>query len=215
MDQARATADQLNATQLRVDELRTNVALARQQLDTLATAPSPPTRPIGEIIRAHDQAESNTEKYAARIREAQGWEIQLRGGYDNVTSLNYSSFPYFALVNVTFNIGWLFQGGYDDDAIRARGEAARAQIEGDDDRAAQLVTKLRATQAAETARLKETDTLLADLEGRVRDAQAVGGGDRARLFLDVIWFDLIRVKAEHEYLRVHVQELSQMLGDAR
>jgi hypothetical protein len=214
MDQARATADQLNATQLRVDELRTNLALTRQQLDTLATSPSPPTRPITEIIKAHDDAESNTEKYAARIREAQGWDLQLKGGYDRVSNLNYSSAPLFGLATVTFNIGWLFQGGPDDDAIRARGEAARTEIEGVDDRAVQLITKLRAVQAAEKARLKETETLLADLEGRVKDAQAVGGGDRARLFLDVVWFDLIRVKAEHEYLRVHVQELAQMLGDA-
>jgi hypothetical protein len=74
-----------------------------------------------------------------------------------------------------------------------------------------LAGRLHATLDGERRRLRETGVLLADVEGRLHALDAVES-ERVRRVRDAIWFDWVRLKADQEFLRVHVAELEQSLG---
>jgi hypothetical protein len=210
MAQARATVDEVNGTQMRVETLRQLASEAHQQMDAMASAPPTPKTSIRQAVAARDDAEVETEKQDGRIRASYGWDLTLRGGYDRIFGIRDDT-PLFAMATLTVNLGWFFQGGANADAESARKEWARAQIEGDDDRVEQVVARLRAVREAEIVRLRESTIVLADLEQRYKAVAGIGG-DKARSYADYVWFDLIRVQAEHAYYAEHVHELDELLG---
>ena len=210
--QARATVDEVDATRLRVDALRQLAAETSAQLDALAAAPGMPEVPIAQVLAERDSAEAEAERKAARLREAHGWDLTVRGGYDRIFGARDYT-PLFATATLTLNLGWLLQGGSDEGARKARHSWVRSEVLGLDDRVAQAVAALRGARDAEVGRLRETSTLLADLEARLGQMTNLTG-EHARDYADVLWFDVVRLRAEHAYLEQHVRDLTALLGGA-
>jgi hypothetical protein len=209
--QARLTVDELGGTQLRLDTLRQIAADSHQQMDSLASAPPTPHKSIRQAVTDRDEAEVATEREDGRIRASYGWDLVLKGGFDKIFGVTDNA-PFFAMATLTVSLGWFLQGGANSDARDARRDWVRAQVEGDDDRVEQVIQRLRSVRDEETARLRESTTLLADLDARYKSV-AVIGGEKARTFADFVWFDLVRVESEHAYFVEHVRELNELIGD--
>jgi hypothetical protein len=211
LTQSRMTVDDVAGTQLRLDTLRQIDADAHQQMAALASAPPTPHKSIRQAVAERDEAEVEVEREDGRIRASQGWDLALRGGYDHLFGVADTT-PVFAMATLTVSLGWFFVGSANSDAQQARRDWVRAQVEGDDDRVEQVVTRLRSVREEEQGRLRQNNVLLADLESRYRAVSAMTG-DKARSFADVIWFDLVRVQSEHAYFSEHVRELDELIGD--
>jgi hypothetical protein len=211
LQQARTTIEQVSALQLRVDALRDAASEARAERDAMAQAPQPPQRPIAEVLRERDDAEAEAERYEGHVRESSAWDVSVRGGYDQVfgTSLSYT--PLFALVTVTANVGGLFQPAAEDRAREGRVAWARRQVEGADDRVQQHLALLRALRESDRKRLTDVRVLLADLESRYKTLSSLGG-ERVAEAAQVVWFDVVRMRAEDAYLTAHLADLDRLLG---
>jgi hypothetical protein len=209
--QARATLDEVNATSLRVDGLRKLASDTRAQLDSMELLPQMPNEPIRGWLDKRDQAEEEAERGAAHVRQSQGWDLSIRGGYDRIFGVRDYT-PVFAMATLTLNLGWLVQGSNDGEAARARRAFARSEVLGVDDRVEQVLRMLRATRDAEAVRLRENRVLVLDMEAHFKDIGAIGG-DRAKSYSDALWFDLVRARAERAYLEENVRELTVLLDD--
>jgi hypothetical protein len=209
---SRLTVEEVDGTQIRTDTLRALAAETRQRIDALAAVPQVPKHSYKDALAQRDAAEAEAEKEDGRVRASYGWDFILRGGYDRIFGVADNT-PLFAMATLTLNLGWFFQGGANSDALAARRDWVRAEVEGLDDRVEQVAARLRAVRNGEVARLRETTVLLTDLEARFK---SVGGisGDKARAYADYVWFDLVRVQAEHAYYAEHVRELNEMLGES-
>jgi hypothetical protein len=211
LQQSRATIEQLHALELRVDGLRSLAAETRAERDAMVHAPQPPSRPIADVLHTRDEAEAEAERYEAHVRESRAWDVSVRGGYDQIFGTSASYTPLFALVTVTANVGGLFQPAAEDRASAGRVAWARRQIEGADDRVEQFVARLRALRDTDRKRLEDTRALLADLEARWKTLESLPG-ERVADVAQVVWFDLVRMRAENAYLVAHLADLDRLLG---
>lgn len=100
----------------------------------------------------------------------------------------------------------LFQGGGNARAAAGRQRYLRAG--GDPDAAADRLHALAETAAR---RSEETGALEADLQRQLDALNKVGGED-SRRYRQVVWFDLVKVRAEHAYHQAQVAALRQVLG---
>lgn len=213
MATSRATVEQVEAMQVRVDSLRAEAAETRAGLQALARMPAPPERSIASVLADRDEAEAEAEKYDARVRMSHAWDVSVRGGYDRIFGSPVSYTPVFALATVTLNIGGLFQPAAENRATEGRVGWARAEVEGADDRVEQALVRLRSLLDVERKRLEETRVLLADLEVRYKELQSVAG-EKVAEYAQVVWFDLVKTRADHAYFEAHVADLDRLLGSA-
>lgn len=207
--QARATLEELDAAELRVDRLRVEVEAARKGMALAVSAPAP-GRPIAELLDALAASEAALERYDADLRRSNGWDVEVQGGYDQVIGAT-ARVPVFGAVRTSLSLGMLFSSGADARTMEARRSLSRADSNGLRGRVRRLLRALRVAQRSEQIRLGETSALLADLEARLVSAEAVGG-EKARRYAEYLWFEVVRVRAEHEYLSAHLKELSVVLG---
>jgi hypothetical protein len=210
VERARATVEELQATQVRVDELATATLEAETQRAGLpparASLPSP-----SALLRQHREADAEVMKYEGRLRMAQAFDVSVRGGYDRFFGLR-DDLPLFGVISLTINPAIVYQPFAESDAARARARFVRSENDAVEQKVELLASRLRALLAGERRRLGEVRTLLADVEGRLRTLESIDS-DRLRRFREATWFDWVRLKAEHEFLRVHVGELTTALGE--
>jgi hypothetical protein len=205
------TVEQLNATQLKVDALKEQLSEARQALAIAEQRPLPPQGSIGSLRRAREAAERDVERAEGRLRRTQAWDLVLRGGYDRIFGVR-DQVPVFAFASLSFNLGGLAQRHFDHLALDGRTAYERLDPAGADQRAEAVLKQYEVMARGDAERLQQTRTLLVDLEHRM---QAVDGleGQRASMFRDYLWFDLIRLRAEAAYLEAHLHDLEAYRGD--
>ena len=208
---ARLTVEEVGGTQIRTDTLRALAAQTHQQIEAMAAAPPMPAHSYKQAMSNRDAAEEASEREDGRVRASSGWDLELRGGYDQLFGVK-ESVPLFAMATVTLNLGWFFQGSNNASARDARRQWVRAEVEGLDDRVEQVAQRLRAARDGDAARLRETIALVADLEARYKTVAQIAG-DKARAYADYVWFDLVRVQADRAYFAEQVRELNAVLGD--
>ena len=66
--------------------------------------------------------------------------------------------------------------------------------------------------AVEAKRATETAALEGDLQRQLETLAKVGGED-SRRYRQTVWFDYVKVKAEHVYLVAHLESIKAVLGD--
>jgi hypothetical protein len=209
VERTRATVEELEAVELRLTALE---ALTVETEALRAGLPGRTALPPPEmLLRRQLVAEEEVERAEARLRESRAFDLSVRGGYDRVFGLRDQA-PLFAVVSLTVNPAAFYQPFADAEARRARVRWAHAQTDGFAQKAELLAQRLRALLAGERRRLRESAVQLADLEGRLRAVEAIDS-DRLRRVRDALWFDWVGLKADHEFLRVHVTELSAALGE--
>jgi hypothetical protein len=204
--QRRSTAQDVNATRLRVNELRELAAATRRALEA-QPAPAAAGQTMSGALEAFYRADAEVEAREGKLRRAQGWDLQVRFGYDKFLEGQDES-PYFAVVSAGFNLGWLLQGSGNDRAAAGRRRRVREAGGGLEDA---TLERMRSLLAIDEKREQETGILLADLEQQLEQMKNIGGVD-SRRYRQTVWFDLVKVKAEHAYYAAHVASLRQVLG---
>ncbi len=205
LDARRATAQEVTATRLRVDALRELAAATRRELDELP----PPGDEAGMrgAALAYYQADAAVERAEGGLRRAKAWDVSVRLGIDDREDTAGS--PYFALVQVSFNPGWLLQGSGNKRAAAGRRRMVRQERAADEQAA---MTRLRSLLEIETKRAEETRVLADELEGQLQALERIGGENSRRL-RDTVWFEAVRARAEAAYFAAHVASLRQILGE--
>jgi len=200
----RTTAPEATATRLRVEDLRRTSAETHQAMSALPT----PTQNVGGL-GAFQQADDDVERYEAKLRRAQAFDVTVRVGADPYLDADNASSPYFAVVQIGVNLGVLFQGGGNSRAAAGR----RAYVRSGRDPLGTDATadRLRALLQAASKRAEETGALQADLERQIQALDRVGS-EESRRYRQTVWFDLIKTRAEHAYHEAYAAALKQVLG---
>ena len=200
----RTTAQEATATRVRVEELRELAAEDHRQLSSL---PQPSERPLAGALQNYRDADADMERYEAKIRRAQAIDVSVRFGIDEFPERDNPQ-PYFAVVSVGLNLGLLFQGGSNSRAAEGRKRLVESGrgigVEG-------TVDRLRTTLEIETKRAKETAALVAELERQLEALSRIGS-DESKRYRQTVWFELVKVRAQHAYLSTHVASIRDVLG---
>jgi hypothetical protein len=209
--EGRTTLEELNAVQVRLDNLRalaTSTTLARERLAARPrVAEGQRLESVLEELRTADDA---VEGYAGGLRRARAWRLSVRGGYDELIDVDQGT-PLFGQVTLSYNLGHLWQGSANARAREGRRRAMSDEVSGVPQRVTELVAELRAVQRTEEGRLREVSTLVTDLEGQLREVEALQTRE-VRRFRDYLLLELTRLRAEQAYLSAHVQSLGAFLG---
>ena len=72
-------------------------------------------------------------------------------------------------------------------------------------------SSLGATVERETQREAEVRTLVADLDAQQRQLAQIGG-DASRRLRQTVWFEWVKLHAEHAYLEAHLASLREVMG---
>ena len=210
LDARRTTAQEATATRLRVEELR---QLALQTHRDMSLLPQPQSDiELGGALAAFQHADDDVERIEGKLRRAQAFDVSLRVGVDEFLDRNVDNpSPYFAVVSVGVNLGAFFQGAANDRAAAGRHRLVRS---GRDPIAVDATAeRLRAVVDTETKRAEETAALEEDLQRQLQALDRLGGEDSKR-YRQTVWFEWIKIRAEHAYLVAHLQALQQVLGGA-
>jgi hypothetical protein len=210
MLQSRLSVEQLEALQVKVEALRTQAGETRASIGALARAPAPPTEPIRDVLRERDEAEADAQRYEARVRVSQAWDVNFKGGYDQTYGTGFAYVPVFALATVSVNLGIVFAPAAENRALAGRVGASRAELFGPSDRVNQAIAQLGAVRDAERKRAEETRVLLADLETRYKSLQSVPGA-KVEEYAQYVWFDLVTTRANHAFYEAHIKDLDRLL----
>lgn len=205
-----ATADELEATQLRFDDFQSEIVTAEA-----LKAGLPPRAQLetpDALIKQHRDADAEVGRLEARLRQAQAWDVQIRGGYDQFFGLR-DTLPLFGVISLTVNPAAIYQPFAESAAARARARAVRYENDGAEQKAELLASRLRELLAGERRRLGQVRALVADVGERLRLLNELES-DKLRRFRDATFFDYVRLKAELEFLRVHTNDLAASLGES-
>ena len=80
----RATLEDLNVLQLRLDALRALALETARERERLATLPRPAGLPLATWMERLRAADDEVEAQEAGLRQASAWTVRLRGGYDKL-----------------------------------------------------------------------------------------------------------------------------------
>lgn len=205
----RITAQDYTATKLRLEDLRQLASESHRQMSALP----PASGDLGGALKAFQRADAAVEDDEGKLRWAQAFDLSIRFGIDaflqsSTTTTNTT--PYFAVAALDINLGALFLGSANRRAAAGRAKLVRS---GHDPLAIDATAdRLQAMAAVETKREADTGALVADLQKQL-DTLARVGGDDAKRFRLTIWFDFVKVKAEHAYLQAHLAAIHQVLGE--
>ncbi|MFY0522361.1 hypothetical protein ACN28I_03805 [Archangium gephyra] len=211
--EGRATVEELNALQLRLDGLRALAYETAKERERLAALPRPAERPLSTWLKDFRAADDRVEAESASLRSASAWRVRLRGGYDELINVR-QDVPLFGALTVSYNLGNLWQPSANARAREGRRRLLEEDVEGVSQDVARLLRELRAGHTAEEARLREVSVLVTDLEGQLRDIQAMETA-KVRRYRDYLVLELARLRAEQAWLKTHVAELGRFLGEER
>ncbi|MCE9671377.1 hypothetical protein LY474_26585 [Myxococcus stipitatus] len=212
LQSGKATLEELNAAQVRLDHLRalhTDTHLARERLAALPRLPA--GQKLETLLADLRAADDAVEDHSGSLRRARAWELSIRGGYDEVFDID-QDVPLFGQVMLTYDLGHLWQGHANARAREGRRRSLVEEVDGAPLRVAELLVELRARMRAEDARLREVTTLISDLEGQLREVEALQTRE-IRRFRDYLLLELARLRAERAYLGAHVESLQRFLGE--
>lgn len=206
LEARRTTAQEATATRLRVEELRQLATDTHREMSLLPQ----PSGPIGGAAARFQRADADLERVEGRLRRASAFDVSFRFGLDAfLDRAGENPSPYFAVLAVGVNLGVLFQGSANERAAAGR---ARFVASGRDPQAADASgERLRLLLATMEKRAGETGTLEADLEKQLKLLDRLGGEDSKR-YRQTVWFEWIKIRAEHAFFEAHAKALREVMG---
>ena len=217
-EQQQATQEEVYSTQVRLNALRSLKSSSAQKQAALRPIPvvagqSLDLAQVWSMVDEAEHAANAVEEHSARIREAQAWTFDFRGGYDQTFTNQLKQVPAFGILQVSYNMGALFQGEANARAIDGAAADRAAGLSSLKFRVKELEQSLAKTEAAITQRLDEATWLEKDAHRRWQELQNAEG-ERAQNYADYLWFELIRHRAERIYLEERAAGLAKVLGRA-
>ncbi len=200
----RASAPDVVATRLRVDELRGLAAATRRELSAM---PPPPSGAMTGALASYHAADAELERHEGRLRRTKAFDLSVRAGYDKFLDGDDES-PYFAVVSFGVNLGALLQG-----SGNARSAAGRRRMAQGGGGALELtLSRVREVLAIQRERADQTGVIVGDLDRQLAALRTMGGESGRRL-RQTLWFEWVKANAEHAYLVAHVASLREILGE--
>ncbi|MDC0707030.1 hypothetical protein POL68_00960 [Stigmatella sp. ncwal1] len=210
LQEGRATVEELNGLQLRLEQLRTLAYETARMRERLAHLPPPPSQPLPTLLQALHAADDEVERLAGTLRRTAAWDIRLRGGYDELIDVR-QDVPLFGVLTVSYNLGGWAQSKANARARSTRQQASTEEVEGFPQQVERMLQDLRATRRLEETRLREVSALAGDLEGQLREVQALETV-KVRRFRDYLVLEVARLRAEQAWLQAHLNALEAFLG---
>jgi hypothetical protein len=202
----RTSLQEATAMKIRAEELRQLSIDAHRQMSLLPA----PSAHLGGALKMFQQADADVEEQEGRLRRIAAFDVSIRFGVDEFLDTTQNPTPYFAVLAASVNFGALFQGSANERAARGRHRLIRS---GHDPLSVDATSdRLKALLTSETRREAETLTLEGDLQRQIETLDRLGGED-SKKYKQVIWFDWQKVRAEHAYLKAHLDSLHEVLGD--
>ena len=205
-----ATSQEYHAMQLRNDELLQILEQTDSDMGKAAKSEALAMLPLHEMLKKQQDLLTRQEIEQGKSREAGTWDISATAGAQRIINAGQSS-PYFASVTLSLNPGRFWQTGAERRATEGFHRWVQEDPAGPSVRTYMLLNHFLAIQAAEAKRLSETEILMADLEQRLESVRSIGN-EKVQSYEDFIWFDYIKIKAEHEYLVAHLRDLATVAG---
>jgi hypothetical protein len=205
-----STTQEYHGMQLRRDELLQILEQTNSDMGRAARSESLALFSLPELLRKEEDLLNRKEIEEGRAREAGAWDVSVRGGFQRVINAPQES-HFFGNVTLSFNLGRLWQGNAEQRANNGFRRWIEEDPAGASVRTSVLLQHFRAIQTAEAERLRQTDILLDDLQQRLESVRSVGD-QKAQSYEDYVWFDYIKIKAEHAYLVAHLKDLSVVAG---
>jgi hypothetical protein len=205
-----STSQEYHGMQLRSDELLQILEQTESDMGKAAKSEALAMFPLNEMLKKQQDLLTRQEIEQGKFRESGTWDISGNGGFQRILNADQSS-PYFGSVTLSVNIGRLWQGAAERRATEGFHRWAQEDPTGPSMRTYMLLDHFHAIQAAETKRLRETEILMRDLEQRLESVRDVGT-ERAQSYEDYVWFDYIKIRAEHAYLVAHLKDLAAVTG---
>lgn len=209
--EARSTLSELQEAELKVDGLRALLLQTARERAALVAPTGPQEERLSTLLEERRAADREVQRLSARLRESSAWSVSVRAGYDRVLGLE-STIPIMGMVNLTYNLGGLFQPAAHARAENGRQRWAAGEIRGVERKAEHARAELRAVREVEMARLKQTAALLSALEGRQRDIEGISAKPGRRLS-ELLWFEQVRLQAERAWLAAHVVTIERLLEE--
>ncbi len=210
VEAAQATAQELLATRLRVEELRTLATNARREL---AALPPASDRPVATLLSAFRSADGDVERSDRKLRTIRAYDFNVRVGADRFLDGANQELQFFGVVELGVNLGAFWVGKANDRAAAGRRRYVRSDPQLVD--AVGTVEQLRTTLALEQKLVAQTEALVADLDRQLKAVAQVGGQDGKR-FRETVWFAWVKASADLAYQRARIEALREVLGaDAR
>jgi hypothetical protein len=205
-----STDQEYHAMQVRRDELLQILEQTDSDLGKAAKSESLAELSLPELLKKQQELQTRQEVKEAEVRQAGTWDVTVRGGYQRIFNAPQAT-PYFGTVTVSFNLGRLRQANAERRASVGFRQWIQEDPAGPSMRTYMLLEHFRAIQTAETERLRETEILIQDLEHRLDSLRQISD-ERAQSYGDYVWFDYIKLKAEHSYLVAHLKDLAAVVG---
>jgi hypothetical protein len=209
VQEVRATIDALDADRLRFEELQTLQGETSLALARASSVAHPALAEVPALLAQYEAFDHELGLAEERSRGAGTWDLAVRGGYDHLSD-GRDRVPFFAMVSASFDLGRLFHGSADARALAGRARAEHESADALPARVARLLEGQRATLAAERVRLRSSETLLAALDGQMSQVERLETSKIER-FRHTLWFEIVRMRAEHAYLAAHVEDLARAL----
>ena len=204
------TSQEYHGMQLRNDELLQILEQTDSDMGKAARSEALVMFPLHEVLRKQQDLLTRQEIEQGKYREAGTWDVSGNGGLQRIISASQSS-PYFGSVTVSVNLGRLWQGAAERRATDGFHRWIQEDPTGPSMRTYMLLNHFHAIQIAETKRLRETEILMEDLEQRLESVRGVAD-QKVQSYEDYVWFDYVKIKAEHAYLVAHLKDLSSVAG---
>jgi hypothetical protein len=206
VDARRLTTQEAISTQLRVDEIRAQIAQAKRDL---AALPSSDTKGVDQLLADYREADAAMEKAEGKLRSIKAYDVNVRAGVDRFLNGDIEDKTrYFAVLEVGVNLGALWTGSGNRRSATGRDRYARTvgpmQIIADP-------AVLRPLLEVQQKRLVQVQALSSDLDKQLAALNGAESSD-AKRFRETIWFEAIKARAELAYLQAHVATLNEMLG---
>jgi hypothetical protein len=206
----RITGDEMLALLSKADGVAFSIEETRGRSRAALGNMKAPDASLSELLARRDARERESEAHQAALRQAQAWDVSVRGGYDQAFGVR-QPVPMFGMLTVTLNPGYFWQRSPDTAAVQARGAVSRTSLEAPSERATDLARQLREVLVTERSRLVQVTALVDELSTRLREIEAVEG-DRARTIADNLWLTLVPLRADRAYLTLHTEALARVLG---
>ena len=207
----RATIEELNVLELRLDGLRSLANDTERERARLSALRPLTSRPLSGWLADLRAADGRVEAESGALRRSTAFAVQLRGGYDELIRLR-QEVPFFGALSVSYNLGALWQGAADTRARKGRALALEEDVDGVGQDVALLVRELRAAHSVEQARLREVTVLLTDLEQQLEEVRAMETS-KVRRYCCYLMLELTRLRAERAWLAAHVTEVGRFLEE--
>jgi hypothetical protein len=205
-----ATSQEYHAMQLRNDELLQILEQTDSDRGKASKSEALARLPLHEMLKKQQDLLTRQEIEQGKSREAGTWDISATAGAQRILNAGQSS-PYFASITLSVNPGRLWQAGAERHATEGFHRWIQEDPTGPSVRTYMLLNRFLAIQTAEGKRLRETEILMGDLEQRLESVRAIDN-DKVQSYEDYVWFDYIKIKAEHAYLVAHLKDLAAVAG---